>query len=324
MTDRKFWGIAVNSLLGGGTMINQLLAMRAFVRVVDTSSFSRAANQLELPRSTLSKLVLDLETHLGTKLLNRTTRAVTPTAEGMEYYRHATWLVAEVDVIDSAVQGSKLKLSGSLRVDAPSTFATSLLIPALVEFHQEHPDITIALGISDRAINIVGEGVDCVIRAGTLEDMAMVGRELTELEYITCASPTYLKHCSIPKHPQDLENGHTLLGYFIAATGKPLPQVFEKGDERYEMSGKAVTVNDGNGLLAMILAGLGVGQHFRRCLQPYIDAGELVPVLPEWTRPGMPFHVIYPANRHQPVRLKVFIDWLLTRFRERPVRQEWP
>lgn len=298
--------------------MNQLLAMRAFVRVVETGSFSQAANHLALPRSTLSKLVFDLESHLGIKLLNRTTRVVAATADGLEYYQHAARLVAEVDSLDSDMQGNRLKPSGHLRVDAPSTFATSLLIPALADFQREYPDITVALGISDRAVNLVGEGVDCVIRAGRLDELSMVGRHLIELDYVTCAAPGYLERRGTPSHPHELETEHSRLGYFIAATNKPIPLEFEKPGERFTMSESDYAANDGNGLMAMLLAGLGVGQHFQRCVQPHLDSSELVPVLTEWNRPGMPFHILYPPNRHQSARLKVFIEWLLATFSDVP------
>ena len=296
--------------------MNQILAMRTFMRVVETGSFSRAAEQLALPRSTISKLISDLEAHLAIKLLNRTTRNVAPTTEGMAYYQEALRLIADMDAVDNAMRANKHKPQGHLRIDAPATFATQLLIPALADFQRQYPDITVALGISDRAVNIIGEGVDCVIRAGRLDELAMVGRHLVELDYITCASLSYLEQYGTPNHPSELETKHTRLGYFIAATNQPMPMVLEKGSERFEMSVGSYSVNDGNGLLAMMLAGLGIGQHFARCLQPYIENGKLVPILTDWTRPSMPFHIIYPPNRHQSTRLKVFIEWLLATFND--------
>ncbi|SDL94996.1 DNA-binding transcriptional regulator, LysR family [Franzmannia pantelleriensis] len=296
--------------------MNQLLAMRAFVRVTETGSFKQAADYLGLPRSTLSKLVSDLESHLGIKLLNRTTRTVTATSDGLAYYQHAVRLVAEVDSLDSDIRSNGLTPSGHLRIDAPSSFATSLLIPAMADFQREYPDISVALGVSDRAVNLVGEGVDCVIRAGRLDELSMVGRQLNDLDYVTCAAPDYLERHGVPSHPKELDAGHTRLGYFIAATGKPIPLLFEKENERFEMAHSDYAANDGNGLMAMLLAGLGVGQHFRCCVQPYLDAGELVPVLGEWSRPAMPFHILYPPNRHQTARLKVFIEWLLATFND--------
>ncbi|NVZ18549.1 LysR family transcriptional regulator [Pseudomonas costantinii] len=288
--------------------------MRAFVRVVDTGSFSRASDQLALPRSTVSKLITDLEKHLGIKLMHRTTRALAPTSEGLEYYSHARRLVAELDEVDSAVRGQTLKPGGHLRVDAPASFANCLLIPALVDFHREYPAISIALGISDRAVNIVGEGVDCVIRAGKLEDMAMIGRKVADLEYVTCAAPSYLGSRGLPNSPEDLEYNHLKAGYFFAGSGKPEPLIFEKGDQRVVISDCAYSTNEGNGLKEMLLAGLGVGQHFKPIVQHYIDTGQLIRVLPDWSRPATPLHILYPPNRHQSARLKVFIEWVIRTF----------
>ncbi|MFL1495425.1 LysR family transcriptional regulator [Pseudomonas antarctica] len=294
--------------------MNQLLAMRAFVRVVDTGSFSRASDQLALPRSTVSKLITDLEKHLGIQLMHRTTRALAPTLEGLEYYRHARRLVAELDEVDSAARGQVLKPGGHLRVDAPASFANCLLIPALVDFHREYPDITIALGISDRAVNIVGEGVDCVIRAGKLDDMAMIGRKVADLEYLTCAAPSYLDRRGVPQSPEDLQNNHLKVGYFFTGSGKPEPLIFETAGQRIEVNDCAFSTNEGNGLKEMLLAGLGVGQHFTSIVQYYLDTGQLIRVLPYWSRPATPLHILYPPNRHQSARLKVFTEWVIRTF----------
>lgn len=296
--------------------MNQLLAMRVFARVVESGSFSRTADQLELPRSTISKLIADLEAHLQIKLLCRTTRKVVATAEGLAYYQQAVRLIDELDLIDNNARGTRQNLQGHLRIDAPSTFGTHLLIPALVDFQKLYPEITVALGISDRAVDLVAEGVDCVVRAGRLDEQAMVGRHLIELDYITCAAPSYIQRYGIPSHPRELESQYRRLGYFVAATDRRFSQTWEKGTERFEMSNASYSTNDGNGLLAMMLAGLGAGQHFSHCLQPHIDRGELVAVLTDWIQPRMPFHVLYPPNPHQSIRLKVFIEWLLATFRQ--------
>lgn len=296
------------------TTVNQLLAMRAFVRVVDTGSFSRASDQLALPRSTVSKLIIDLEQHLGVQLMHRTTRALAPTSDGLAYYQHARRLVAELDEVDNGVRGKTLKPRGHLRVDAPASFANCLLIPALLDFHREYPDITIALGISDRAVNIVGEGVDCVIRAGKLDDMAMIGRKVADLEYLTCAAPSYLARRGVPQSPEDLQENHLKVGYFFAGSGRPEPLVFEKEGRRVEVGDCAFSTNEGNGLKEMLVAGLGVGQHFTSIVQYYIDAGQLVNVLPDWSRPVTPLHILYPPNRHQSARLRVFTDWVIRTF----------
>lgn len=295
--------------------MNQLLAMRAFVRVIDAGSFSRASEQLGLPRSTVSKLIGDLEAHLGNKLMHRTTRTVAATTEGLAYHEKSVRLLAELDAMDHAMRGHKRKPRGHLRIDAPASFATSLLIPALPAFQRDYPDITLALGVSDRPANIVGEGVDCVIRAGDIQELSMVGRKLVELRYGTFAAPAYLERAGRPSSPADLDR-HIRLGYFFSASNKPNPLVFERAGERIEIEASELSTNDGNGLLAMLRAGIGIGQHFTRMVQPACDAGELLPILDAWTRPAMPFHILYPPNRHQNARLTVFVDWLIDTFRD--------
>lgn len=298
--------------------MDQLLAMRTFVRVVETGSFSRAAEQLMLPRSTVSKLITDLEKHLGIKLMHRTTRTIATTSEGLEYYNQAMRLIADVDAVDHAVRSKKLKPHGHLRIDAPASFASCLLIPALPDFHRKYPDITVSLGISDRTLHIVGEGVDCAIRAGELHDMTMIGRPITDFQYVTCASPSYLRRVGTPLSPAELQRSHVQAGYFFAATSKPEPLVFDNGIEHYEFGRCEFSTNEGNGLIKLMLAGLGIGQHIRRFVQPYLDTGELVAILEDWSRPPIPFHAIYPPNRHQSARLKVFIDWLVHTFHDAP------
>ncbi|MGE7993401.1 LysR family transcriptional regulator [Pseudomonas sp. NPDC089554] len=293
--------------------MNQLLAMRAFARVIESGSFSRAAEQLDLPRSTVSKLISDLEKHLAIKLIQRTTRALTPTSDGLAYYRQAIRLLAELDEVDSAVRGRKLQAHGPLRIDAPASFANCLLIPALMEFNRQYPNITIALGISDRAVDIVSEGVDCVIRAGKPENLAMISRKITDLEYVTCAAPSYLRRMGTPLSPDDLQKNHRSVGYFFASN-KVEPLIFEQGTVRHEVGDHAFTTNEGNGLKEMLVAGAGVGQHFRSIVQHYFNTGQLVPLLEEWSRPTMPLHLLYPPNRHQNTRLKLFIDWVIQRF----------
>ncbi len=294
--------------------MNQLLAMRAFVRVVEAGSFNRAADQLGMPRSTLSKLISDLEKHLATRLIHRTTRTISVTEEGDEYFHQAVRIIAETDAADASLRGKKHKPGGHLRIDAPVAFAHHMLIPALPDFHQQYPDITLSLGISDRTINIVGEAVDCAIRAGVLPDMAMIARKFLQLEYVTCAAPEYLRKWGEPRDPDDLRDNHRIVSYFFATTGKPEPLFFTANKETQKIYTSHFSANEGDGVTGMMLAGLGVGQHLRRFVQPYIDAGRLVPVLTAWSQPLLPFHLVYPPNRHQSARLRAFINWIVQRF----------
>jgi DNA-binding transcriptional LysR family regulator len=298
--------------------MNQLLSMRVFVRVIDTGSFTKAAESLHLPRSTASKLVNELERHLGVMLVRRTTRTISATVEGVKYYDEAARILADIDAIDHAVRGDKLKPKGHLRIDAPVSFANGLLIPALPDFNAMYPDVSIALGINDRTVNVVGEGVDCAIRAGALNDMNLIGRKIAEFEYVTCASPGYLARRGSPASPSELEYAHDIAGYFYAATGKINGLVFEKDGARHLIERCLFSTNEGNGLIELMRNGLGIGQHLRRFVQPYLSSGELVEVLPDWKRPSMDMHAIYVANRQQNARLKVFIDWLIARFGDSP------
>ena len=295
--------------------MNQLMAMRAFIRVVESSSFSRAAGQLDMPRSTVSKLVTDLETHLDTRLIRRTTRTVTVTTEGQEYYQYAVRLIAGIDEADNALRFKREKPRGHLRLEVQVTFAYAYLIPALPEFYREYPDITLALGINDRTVNIVGEGVDCAIRGGKIQDLSVIARPLIPMEYITCASPAYLAAMGSPRSPEELQHNHRRINYLFASTGRTEPLYFNRGHEHTEVTGCQFSASEGSGMRDLIMAGLGVGQHLEEFIAPQLSTGKLVQVLHEWHRPALPFHVIYQPNSHQNVRLKAFVEWLTSRFK---------
>lgn len=294
--------------------MNQVLAMRAFIRVVEAKSFSRAADQLELPRSTISKLITDLESHLGVKLMQRTTRTINITEEGWGYYRRIVKVVADIDEADLAVRDNKNKPQGHLRIDVQVSFAHHMLIPSLPEFHRQFPDITLSLGVSDRTINIVGEGVDCAIRAGGIQDQSVVARKIIDLDYVTCASPDYLRSRGMPQGPQDIADNHNKIIYFSSSSGKIVPLIFKRKDETREITESQFSANEGETVINLMLAGLGIAQHLRAFVQPHIDSGRLIPVLQEWHQPALPFYVVYRQNMHQNERLKVFIHWLMSRF----------
>ena len=291
--------------------MNQLLAMQAFVRVVESGSFSRAADYLHMPRSTISKLVSDLERHLGSMLIQRTTRQVTITREGQAYYEHAVRLLAEINDADESIRSHGLQPRGRLRIDVPATVARHLLIPRLPEFTQRYPDIQLSLGVGDRQINIIGEGVDCVIRGGELGDPALVARPLLSLEYGTYASPEYLARHGTPTSPQQLVSGHSIVSYQSPNSQQTLPLQFNRDSEQITLYESQFAANDGEAHVQMLAAGLGIGQHFVRFAQPLVAAGKLVPILPQWQRPAFPLYLVYPAGRLRSARLSVFIEWLL-------------
>jgi DNA-binding transcriptional LysR family regulator len=285
--------------------------MRTFVRIAEAGTFAKAADQLSLPRSTVSKLIADLEDHLGAKLIQRTTRTATVTPEGAEYYERASRLLNELQDIDAAARQTKARPKGRLRVDIGSSLANIILIPALGEFRERYPDVDLRLGVSDRPVDLVSENVDVVIRGGALSDTTLIARRICELDYVTCAAPVYVERHGIPAHPIDIETGHNVLSYFSSLTGKAFPLYFRRGDEAYEISARSMAaVNESTAHMTAVVAGLGVSQTFRFMAQPYIDDGRLIPMLEDWGRSHHPLYVVYPPNRHLNARVRVFVNWV--------------
>ncbi|MCA0175461.1 MAG: LysR family transcriptional regulator [Proteobacteria bacterium] len=289
--------------------MNQLLAIRVFVRLAETGSFTKVANQLSLPRSTVSKLVSDLEQHLGIKLVQRTTRAVTLTAEGAHYHAAVSGLIVDLDEADNRLRGRHAHPGGRLRIDVTSSFANLFLIDRLPDFRQRHPDLVLEIGISDRVVDIVGEGVDCAIRVGELEDTTLISRRLFTAQTSLCASPAYLRRKGTPQSIDDLL-AHDLVGYFFAATSRPAPITVRTPSGTREIRAFSVLANESTGHINLLLAGLGIGQEIRPLMQPHIDAGRLVAVLDDWPQPVVAYHLLYPSNRHKSARLGAFIDWI--------------
>jgi len=293
--------------------MDQLAAMRGFVRVVEAGTFSRAAGLLDIPKPSLTKQIQLLEAHLRTKLLNRTTRRVTVTPDGAAYYERALRLLADLDELDGSMAHSQATPQGRLRVDVSPSLATLILIPAMPDFHARYPGIRIDLGVSDRPVDLVAENVDCVVRAGVLTDQSLVARRIAEMQFVTVAAPSYLARHGIPRTPQDLTRPeHQVAGYFDGRNGRlyPMSYVDASGAE-VEITGHSLlAVNDGNAYIAAALQGLGVAQMPTFMVTRPLAEGTLVQVLADWTAPSMPLHVVYPPNRHLSNRLRVFVDWV--------------
>ncbi|USJ28528.1 LysR family transcriptional regulator (plasmid) [Ensifer adhaerens] len=297
--------------------MDRFLALRLFVRIAEAESFAKAADQLDLPRSTASRLIRDLEQHLGAKLIQRTTRSVSVTAEGASYYERATRLLGELDEMDSAVSNMPTKHIGRLRVDVGSVLANLVIIPNLPKFRALYPGIELHLGVSDRRVALISEGVDCVIRGGDLPDASLIARRLCDLDFVTCASPSYLEEYGTPRVPRDLESGHAIVSYFFAQTGKTYPPTFEEGTQRYEVPvASAMLVNDSIAHLNAVLAGLGIGQILRVAAQSHLESGALIPLLEDYRTPRHEMHIVYPSGRHLNARLRVFVDWIVELFRD--------
>jgi DNA-binding transcriptional LysR family regulator len=296
--------------------MDQLAAIRAFVRVVETGSFTRAAEVLRTPKPTLTKLVQQLEAHVGAKLLNRTTRRVGVSSDGAVYYERAIRVLSDVDELDGSMTTSQAAPKGRLRVDMSTPVATHILIPALCDFHLRYPEIQLEITVTDRAIDLIGENVDCVIRGGELADQNLIARRIGDLHFAVCAAPSYLERHGAPKHPSDLDGkDHYTVAYLMARTGRPYPWQFVKGEERVEVQGRYfVAANDAQVYVAAGLQGQGVIQAATFMVQDLLRSGALVQVLNDWHVENLPMHIVYPPNRYLSNRLRVFVDWVAELF----------
>lgn len=295
--------------------MDQLQAIRAFARVVEAGNFTRPADSLDMPNATLSKLVQELEAHLGVRLLQRTTRRVTVTPEGQDYYAKATRVLRDLEDIDSTFNIARSKPRGHLRIDVGGSTARDVLVPLLADFLARYPDIRIDLGVSDRSVDLIGDNVDCVIRGGALDASSLVARGIGQATMVTCASPEYLRHNGVPAYPEELRNGHRLVSYLSPQNGRAVPLRFERDGERSELKLEhRIGVNESNAHLAACVAGLGIIQTFSYAAGAALRDGTLVEILADWRPSPYPFHVVYPHNRYVTHRLRVFIDWLVECF----------
>jgi DNA-binding transcriptional LysR family regulator len=292
--------------------MDQLSAMRAFLRVVETGNFTRASAALGMPKATVSNLIQNLETRLQTKLLNRTTRRVMVTTDGALYYERANQIVSELDELDGSLTHSRTSPSGRLRVEMSGAFADLIVIPELNDFHERYPDIHIDLGVGDRTVDYLAENVDCALRAGSPGNVSLIARRVGEMDMIACAAPRYLETFGAPGHPSELEAAHHCVNYFLAQTNRVIPFEFERAGETVEVNGRyIVSVNDARSYLAAALAGLGVAPMPCFMAQEALARGQLVPVLPDWRTVPVPLYVVYPPNRHLSNKVRVFVDWLV-------------
>ncbi len=293
--------------------MDRIDAMQAFVRVVETGSFTQAADTLQSSRTRVTQLVQYLETHLRVKLLHRTTRKVNVTADGAAYYERVVRLLADLDDAETSLSAASDAPRGRLRVDVPAPFASHVLMPALPAFHARYPDIQLDLGASDRKVDLLDENVDCVVRGGELTDTSLRARHVGDLLLGVYAAPAYLARAGTPTHPRALEDTpHRIIGYRGSRTGAPLAYAMRRGDEQVHVHGRhALSVDDGNAYLAAGLAGLGVLWLPQYMARAPLSRGELVPLFEDWRLDAMPMYVAFPPSRHVSRKLRVFIDWIV-------------
>jgi DNA-binding transcriptional LysR family regulator len=285
-------------------------SMRLFTRVVERRSFTGAAQDLGLPRSTATEVLKQLEKRLGVRLLQRTTRQVTPTLDGEAYYRRCLAILSDVEEAESAFTGAKP--SGAVKVDVHGTLARHFLMPGLPRFLAEYPGIQLHLGEVDRHVDLIREGVDCVLRVGEPRDSAMVGKRIAMLDEGTFASPGYLEKFGTPHRPGDLAS-HRMIGFVSSATGNVIPlELTVDGVPAHFTPPLALSVASGESMVAAAQAGLGLIQLPRYHAQERQPA--LVEVLVDYRPAPTPVSLLYPYNRQLSPRVRVFIDWVAKEF----------
>ena len=285
-------------------------AMRLFARVVERRSFTGAAQDLGLPRSTATEVLKHLEKRLGVRLLQRTTRQVAPTLDGEAYYRRCLAILSDVEEAESAFTGAKP--SGPLKVDVHGTLARHFLVPGLPRFLAEYPGIQLHLGEGDKLVDLIREGVDCVLRVGEPRDSAMVGKRIALLQEGTFASAGYLEKFGTPRRPEELAN-HRMIGFVSSATGNVMPlELTIDGKLELFTPPLALSVASGESMVAAAQAGLGLIQLPRYHVESRGDA--LIEVLADYRPSATPVSLLYPHNRQLSPRVRVFIDWVTKEF----------
>lgn len=285
-------------------------AMRIFTRIVELRSFTQAAHDLGYPKATVTHAIKQLEARLRVRLLQRTTRQVTPTPDGDAYYQRCVRLLADLEETEAVFASAARQPAGKLRVDMHSTLGMHFVMPVLDQFCARHPLIELEIGMGDRLVDLVREGVDCVLRVGELSDSSMVARRVALLEQVTCASPAYLAAHGTPHTLADLAT-HRAVNFFSSQTGKTWPFDFRGGGQAHSVSlPGTVSVNNADAYHACCRAGMGLIQAPRYHLAQALAAGGLVEVLADMRPAPVPVSVMYPHHRQLSPRVRVFADWV--------------
>ncbi len=283
---------------------------RIFLRVVECASFTRAADTLGMPRSSVSAAVQELEARIGVRLLHRTTRRVSPTQDGLAFYDRCQRVVSDVEDTENLFRQTDAHLSGRLRIDVPGRIGRLIIAPALPAFLDRYPQIDIVLGVTDRAVDLVEDSVDCVLRVGPLSDSGLIARAIGKLPLINVASRAYLDRHGVPHSPEDL-GAHWAVNYASPSSGRVEDwEWIEEGVLRTRPMRGRVTVNSAEASIACCLAGLGLIQIPAYDVRSHLAAGELVEIMPGHQAEALPMALLYSHRQHLSRRLQVFADWL--------------
>lgn len=286
-------------------------AMRAFTRIVELGGFGKAADSLHMPRASVTILIKQLEAHLGVQLLLRTTRQVTPTLDGQAYYQRCVTLLNDLDDTESVFSSVAKAPEGVLRVDMPSGFGRLILMPALPEFTERYPGLEMEVGMSDRPVDLIRDGFDCVIRGGQPLDHSLVARPLAQMRQVVCASRDYLDRYGTPLTLEDLAR-HKVIEYFSTTSNKRYGLEFVIEGRAQELNlPKTLATNSADGYLAACSAGYGLVQTPYYHVAESLQRGALIEVLGDCLQPRLPLTALYPAHRQMSRRVRVFVDWLV-------------
>lgn len=298
--------------------------MLAFTRVVELESFTKAAMSLNLPKTTVSAQVVALEKRLQVKLLYRTTRRISVTTDGAAYYERAIRLLNELEETEAALNHATNNAKGRLRVDVPTPLGRLVIIPALPDFFKRYPEIQLEIGCDDRPIDLLEEGVDCVIRVGHPADSTLVARRVGTMQFLLVASPEYLQTYGRPSHVDDLQR-HQAVHFFSSKTGKVRNFILEhEGIEQEVPTIRKLAINNGDAIVAAALAGIGICQLPTFMVQNYLAEGKLEKVLPDYPAGSLPLNALYPQNRHLSSKVRAFIEWVAELFAECQLLQKQP
>ncbi|POU71970.1 LysR family transcriptional regulator [Leclercia sp. LSNIH6] len=290
--------------------MDKIHAMQLFIRVAELESFSRAADSMGLPKGSVSRQIQALENGLGTQLLHRTTRRVSLTQDGMVYYERAKDLLTNMEELDGLFLHDPASVSGRIRVDMPANVARNLVIPKLPLFLQQYPGIELELSSSDRLVDVIREGFDCVVRVGTLKDSGLIARPLGRLSVINCASLDYLSRFGYPDGLDDLTS-HAMVHYATHLGTRPQGFEYYDGEATHWIkTGGVLTVNSTETYHASALAGLGIIQVPRVGVRDALRAKKLLEILPQYRARPMPVSLIYPHRRNLSRRVHLFMAWL--------------
>jgi len=290
--------------------MDRIQAMQIFTRVAEGGSFVRAAQTLSLPSSTVTSTIKNLEKYLQVRLLNRTTRRMSLTPEGLQYLMQCREILSLIEHAESSLTDAVRRPQGRIRVDMPAGIAHFIVMPNLQDFYLRYPDIYLMIGVSDRQVDLVQEGVDCVIRTGELTSSTLVARPLGRFRWVTCASPDYLREYGIPQSPTELSQ-HRAIHYFSSQTRHANELRFVQGTETLSVpvSGEAA-VNETGLYIKMCLGGFGLAQLAERIVLEHLQEERLIEVLADWQPPSVPVTLLYPHQRFLSPAVRAFADWI--------------